>query len=120
MKLATIGMNAETGKPIKFADHLRQSIECIITTPIGSRVCRREFGSHLSSLIDSAVNPEGLQRLRAAICQSLITWEPRLLIDRVELKPDASGRLRALIRGSTRYGSASFDVSVTASEGLSA
>nr|VFK47168.1 MAG: hypothetical protein BECKTC1821D_GA0114238_104214 [Candidatus Kentron sp. TC] len=38
------GMSAFTGKHFSDIAHLRQSITDILTTPIGSRVMRREYG----------------------------------------------------------------------------
>lgn len=38
------GVDRRTGKVIGQADHIRQSIEVILTTPTGSRVMRRTFG----------------------------------------------------------------------------
>ena len=51
------GMSATTGKALEGTDHLEQSIQDILTTPIGSRVMRREYGSRLFELVDRPVNP---------------------------------------------------------------
>lgn len=40
-------MNAHTGGAIDRLAHIRQSIADILTTRIGSRVMRREYGSQL-------------------------------------------------------------------------
>ncbi len=37
------GMSAETGKALEGLEHLKQSITDILTTPIGSRIMRREY-----------------------------------------------------------------------------
>ena len=47
-----IGLAATTGRTITGAAHLAQSIADVLTTPIGSRVMRREYGSLLPDLID--------------------------------------------------------------------
>lgn len=39
------GMNSETGKTISGIEHLKQSIVDILTTPVGTRVMRRDYGS---------------------------------------------------------------------------
>ena len=46
-------------------DHLRQSIIDILTTPIGTRVMRPDYGSRLFELIDRPVNAEFLVDLYA-------------------------------------------------------
>ncbi|MNP17787.1 Lysozyme [compost metagenome] len=49
-------MNRETGRPIALLDHIRQSVADILTTRIGTRVMRREYGSQLPDLIDQPFN----------------------------------------------------------------
>jgi phage protein D len=56
-------MNRHTGSALDELAHLRQSIEDILTTPIGSRVMRRAYGSQLFELIDQPLNDQ--TRLRA-------------------------------------------------------
>ena len=51
-----LGMNVQTGRSLSGPDHIRQSIITILTTPIGSRVLRRDFGSALLDLIDRPAN----------------------------------------------------------------
>ena len=104
------GVSDATGDRIDYLYHVRQSIRRILTTPIGSCVVRREFGSHLLSLIDSAGNPEGLQRLRAAVAQALTRWEPRLNLERVDVSISADGRLIYKVVGSTRLGGLSVEI----------
>ena len=55
-------MNRATGRRITAADHLRQSVADIITTPIGSRVMRRDYGSLVPALIDQPHNPARASR----------------------------------------------------------
>ncbi|MEN1450892.1 GPW/gp25 family protein, partial [Pseudomonas aeruginosa] len=49
-------MNAHTGGAIDRLAHIRQSIAVILTTRIGTRVMRREYGSQLPELIDAPFN----------------------------------------------------------------
>ena len=46
------GLNSQTGGTVADLEHLRQSVRDILTTPIGSRVLRREYGSRLLELVD--------------------------------------------------------------------
>ena len=62
---------------------MRQSVSDILTTPVGSRVLVRDYGSDLFSLVD---NPrDDLTRLRiiAASATALARWETRLKVTRV-------------------------------------
>ena len=51
-------MNINTGKTISEIAHIKQSIANILTTPIGSRIMRRNYGSRLFKKIDSPINGE--------------------------------------------------------------
>ena len=80
------GMNNTTGKALVGIAHLRQSITDILTTPIGSRVQRRTYGSRLFELIDQPANPATLINIYAAVAEALDTWEPRLLLTHIALE----------------------------------
>jgi phage baseplate assembly protein W len=88
-----IGMNATTGERIEGDAHLAQSIGDILTTPIGSRVLRRDYGSALFELIDQPMNALGRLRVFAAVADALRRWEPRLRITRVALGGTDGARL---------------------------
>ncbi len=83
-----IGMNAHTGKALAGNAHLAQSIADILTTPVGSRVMRRDYGSNLPALIDAPANPATRALLYAATATALARWEPRIVVQRIQL--DAS------------------------------
>ena len=51
------GMDGTTGAKLAGIDHLRQSIRDILTTRIGTRVMRRDYGSDLPGLIDRPMSP---------------------------------------------------------------
>ncbi|WP_324152293.1 GPW/gp25 family protein [Citrobacter portucalensis] len=109
-----VGMNQQNGIAISEAEHLRQSVQDILLTPIGSRLARREYGSLLPALIDSAQNPAGRLRVMSAIYGALCRWEPRIQLDSISLENDFSGRLMATLTGIvTETGRASLSVSLT-------
>jgi phage baseplate assembly protein W len=85
-----IGMKASTGGATAGLDHLYQSIEKILTTPLGTRIARRNFGSELPELIDAPNNAATRVRLYAAVATALMQWEPRLKLTRVSLTIDTS------------------------------
>lgn len=84
------GLNANTGRAVIGLSHLMQSISKILTTPVGTRVARREFGSELFDLVDAPNNPVTRVRLYAAIAKALMRWEPRLRLTRVQLSVDTN------------------------------
>ncbi len=80
------GINRFTGKRLtSIEDQVRQNIADIISTPIGSRVMRRDYGSHLPLLIDQPLNAEAVARLYVATATALLRWEPRFQISSIHL-----------------------------------
>jgi len=95
-----IGMDKTTGKALSGGAHLAQSIADILTTPLGSRVMRRDYGSLLFELIDKPINPAIRMLIHAATAIALRRWEPRLRLSRVQLQGEpAAGRLTLRIEG---------------------
>lgn len=82
-------MNRQTGTAITTLEHIRQSMADILTTRIGSRVMRREYGSQLVDLIDQPGNPATQLLCYAAIAMAVMRWEPRVRISRVQLSAAA-------------------------------
>lgn len=75
-----MGMNATTGRQLEGLDHIRQSVADVITTPIGSRVMRRDYGSLVPELLDMPMNDALLMQVYAATVIAVSRWEPRLRI----------------------------------------
>lgn len=65
------GMSATSGKELEGLDHLKQSIIDILTTPIGSRVMRRDYGSRLFELVDRPINRDFTLEIYAATAEAL-------------------------------------------------
>lgn len=94
-----IGMDRTTGKSLQGVDHLRQSIADILTTPIGSRLMRRDYGSELPDLLDQPVNGTTQIRLYAATATALMRWEPRLRLQSVRAMRTVAGQVLLDITG---------------------
>lgn len=93
------GTDSATGKPLQGIDHLRQSIRDILTTPIGSRVMRREYGSRLYELVDAPMTRETLLDIYAATAEALIRWESRLRITQISTTSAGPGQIDIAITG---------------------
>lgn len=93
------GTDATTGKPLDGLAHLQQSIKDILTTPIGSRVMRRDYGSRLPRLVDAPMNRATLIDLYAATAEALATWEPRFSVQQVVAVSAAPGRVELEVTG---------------------
>jgi len=79
-------VNRITGSTLNELDHIKQSIGDILTTRIGTRIARREYGSNVPDLIDEPFNGATTLRLYAATAIALMRWEPRIRITRVQLQ----------------------------------
>lgn len=93
------GINASTGKRLGGLEHLRQSIRDILTTPIGSRVMRRDYGSRLFQLIDAPMNRTTLLDVYAAVAEALDRWEPRFRLEQVQAVSAEPGVLVLDLKG---------------------
>lgn len=94
------GMARQTGKPLADEAHIAQSIDDILATPVGSRVMRREYGSRLFELIDAPMNALTRLLIVAATAGALRRWEPRIILDKVEVGgATATGSLALTITG---------------------
>jgi phage baseplate assembly protein W len=75
-----MGMDARTGKALSGDAHLAQSIANILSTPVGSRIMRRDYGSRVPDLIDAPAHAATRVQLYA-----VMRWEPRITLTRVAL-----------------------------------
>lgn len=78
-----IGMDRIGGLALAGDAHLAQSIGDILTTPLGSRVMRRDYGSLLFELIDRPLNAATRLLLVMATAIAIDRWEPRIAVRQV-------------------------------------
>ncbi|MBC3410031.1 MULTISPECIES: GPW/gp25 family protein [Pseudomonas] len=94
-----IGMDRRTGQPLNGVAHLRQSIEDILTTPLGSRRMRPDYGSQLRRYIDLPVNAGWKSAVQAEVARALGRWEPRLALERVRVVAVLDGQVSLALSG---------------------
>lgn len=85
------GIDINTGRQLSGIAHLRQSIRDILTTPIGSRVMRRDYGSRIFQLIDAPTNRSTLMNIYSATIEAIEKWEPRFKVQKVSAASAAPG-----------------------------
>lgn len=100
------GMNVTTGQRLEGIDHIRQSVADIITTPIGSRVMRRDYGSLVPDLLDRPMNDALLMQIYAATVIAVSRWEPRIQITgtRRTVSTQQPGAIMIELQGKTADG----------------
>lgn len=80
-----IGMSKSTGTALDGNDHLAQSLADILSTPLGTRIQRRDYGSLLFDLIDQPLNGATRALVHAATALAISRWEPRLRLRKVNM-----------------------------------
>ncbi len=91
------GMSVATGKLLDGVAHIRQSIGDILSTPIGTRVGRRDYGSLLPELVDQPMNALGRMRLMAATALAIQRWEPRVKLSAVAIQQTGPAAFAAVL-----------------------
>lgn len=94
-----IGVDRRSGAPLSGIAHLRQSIEDILTTPLGSRRMRPDYGSKLRRFVDLPVNDGWKSAVQAEVARSLSRWEPRLKLERVRVLAVVDGQITLQLNG---------------------
>ncbi|MGS0736162.1 GPW/gp25 family protein [Pseudomonas sp. GG8] len=107
-----IGMDRHTGQAISGIAHLHQSIEDILTTPLGSRRMRPEYGSKLRRFVDLPVNAGWKSAVQAEVARALGRWEPRLKLASVRVTAVLGGMITFELKG--EYLGSSLMMEVTA------
>lgn len=85
------GMHRHTGRQLAGNAHLAQSIRDILTTPLGTRVMRRNYGSALPDIIDQPINGQTAIDLYMATAEALEIWEPRIELAEVQIADARAG-----------------------------
>ena len=89
------GMSRFNGRSLSESQHISQSIQDILTTPLGSRVMRREYGSAIFELIDQPQSAAVKLQIMAAAVIALTRWEPRIRITEIEVVAgDLNGKMQ--------------------------
>ncbi len=77
--MSRISGRSMTNNAPSFA-HVHQSLNDIYSTLIGTRICRRDYGSVIPHLIDQPCNEATRLKLMSAAVTAAIRWEPRIKI----------------------------------------
>jgi phage baseplate assembly protein W len=71
---------------------LEQAIRLILVTAPGERPMRPEFGCHIHSYVFAPADATTAGRLSVEVKRSLVRWEPRIDVDKVEVSVDQFDR----------------------------
>ena len=107
-----IGLDRRSGQSLAGVAHLRQSIEDILSTPLGSRRMRPDYGSQLRRYVDLPVNEGWKSAVQAEVARALGRWEPRLKLERVNVVAVLDGQVSLVLSGRYQGEDARLEVSV--------
>ncbi|MCG5907041.1 GPW/gp25 family protein [Acinetobacter baumannii] len=77
-------INKNNGQTLETEEQsIQQSIHDIVSTPIGSRIMRREYGSLIPDLIDQPINDILILKCYSAIYTAILRWEDRINVSQI-------------------------------------
>lgn len=86
------GMCRHTGRPLSGIEHLVQSIADILSTPLGSRRERPDYGSRIPRMVDQPVTAGWVAAVQSEAARAIARWEPRVTVHSVRLLSMVEGR----------------------------
>jgi phage baseplate assembly protein W len=93
-----VGVNAVGGIAlVRGIDEIEQAIHLILATSPGERPMRPEFGCGLIDFIFEPINPTTVAAIRRAVADAIDRWEPRVVIDTVDVHLDGDEPSRVFI-----------------------
>ena len=96
-----LGLPDENGRLAypTLSESVRQSIRIILQTRPGEQLMRPEFGAGLQNFLHEPNTLTTRRRIRDAIADALARWEPRVIVDRIDVweVEDRPSELRAEI-----------------------
>ncbi|TKX33241.1 GPW/gp25 family protein [Campylobacter taeniopygiae] len=72
---------------------IEESVKDILTTPLGSRVMRPDYGSLLYTLIDRKIDDDFRVKLTRYTAEAISKWEKRVKLKGVRLNKMQEGKL---------------------------
>lgn len=70
-----------------YEEDVRQAILIILQTSPGERVMRPLFGAGLDRFVFEPIGAATLVQVRDGVRDALVTWEPRITVDEVQVTP---------------------------------
>lgn len=79
------GIDRRTGKVIGNLASAYQGVEVVLTTRLGERVMRREFGAGVAELLGRLMTPALFVAFQTLIATAIDLWEPRFAVRRISV-----------------------------------
>lgn len=99
MTVRYTGMNPDGTGQLTDTDQLWNSVRDILTTPLASRVMRRDYGSMIPDLLDEPQNEVTRLQCMSAAVIALAMWEPRIALNGINISYSKDGAVTAELVG---------------------
>ena len=86
-------MSREIGSNLSELEHIKQSIQDIVSTPLGSRIMRRSYGTQLFNLIDKPTSEALYLKIYSTIYSSILQWENRIDVSQININSLSAGQM---------------------------
>ena len=82
-----IQVDAETGGLAVSSgeDKIRESVIIVLSTVLGERVMRPQFGSELYKQVFAPINTSTMSSISFGVQKALLAWEPRIEVENVRI-----------------------------------
>ena len=99
MTVRYTGMNPDGTGQLTDTDQLWNSVRDILTTPLASRVMRRDYGSMIPDLLDEPQNEVTRLQCMSAAVIALTMWEQRIALNGINISYSKDGAVTAELVG---------------------
>lgn len=110
-------MSRNYGTSLSEIEHINQSLADLISTPVGSRVMRREYGTLLANLLDQPTSEALYLKCYSTIYLAILRWEPRIEISKIFISSLNQGKQVVDIEGRLINTGQSLNLSISISIG---
>lgn len=84
-----IGVDGRGGIALsRYTDEIEEAIQIVLSTPVGYRVMRPEFGCRITELVFAPINASTIAAVNRYVIEALGYWEPRIDVVDVQAMPD--------------------------------
>lgn len=84
--MSGLGFNRENGALLDGFEDVKQSLAVIFSTPLRTRVMRRDFGCELFDLIDRPLTDKVILAAYASVVYACSRWEPRFEVTQCHIE----------------------------------
>ena len=105
-------MSRLDGSELSEQEHILQSLEDITTTPIGTRIMRRDYGTQLADLIDQPISEALYLKIYSTLYVAYLRWEDRIDISQIQVAEIQNGQLVLDITGFLKTNGMEMNISI--------